>query len=131
MVTSTRYTGFRHAATSIVKEEGFKGLYKGVQSPLAGLFAMNAVVFSAYGTARRALGERPGQDLTALQYFQAGFVAGVALTAVEGPVDFVKVGLRFLLLLFPLTRLGWRCSDAAASPWRPVPRLRALLAHHC
>jgi solute carrier family 25 carnitine/acylcarnitine transporter 20/29 len=75
--TNTKYTGMVDAFTSIAKKEGVWGLYKGVQSPLAGLFFMNAVIFSAYGAARRALGETPTNPITTERLWAAGFIAGM------------------------------------------------------
>lgn len=39
--TSTRYKGMGDAFRSIIAKEGVAGVYKGVQSPLAGLFAVS------------------------------------------------------------------------------------------
>lgn len=56
----------------------------GVQSPLAGLFFMNAVLFSAYGASRRFIGESPTMPLSIPQFFGAGLLAGTVVAFVEG-----------------------------------------------
>jgi len=55
---------------------------------------MNAALFSAYGTSKRILGESPTNPLTIKQYWYAGFLAGLAVAFVEGPVDFFKCQLQ-------------------------------------
>ena len=92
--TNTKYTGMGHAFRSIAKEEGVAGLYKGVQSPLAGLFFMNAVIFSAYGGSRRLLGETPETPLSTRQLWAAGFMAGTSRWLCGGASDFFKCQLQ-------------------------------------
>jgi solute carrier family 25 carnitine/acylcarnitine transporter 20/29 len=77
------------------------GLYKGVQSPLVGVSALNAVVFFAYGQAKRILGGGVSDDkLTLSQITAAGAFAGFAVSFV---VHFVScldyVTTAFLIFL--------------------------------
>lgn len=78
----------------IVKHDGLFGMYKGFQSPLVGMIGMNAVLFTSYGTAKKMLGETMAAPLIGWQFFQAGFMAGIAMSFVEGPVDFLKCQLQ-------------------------------------
>jgi solute carrier family 25 carnitine/acylcarnitine transporter 20/29 len=80
-----RGKGMGSVFTSIVAKDGLLGLYKGVQSPLIGMFAMNSVLFSAYGASKRLFGETRTHELTAIQLFEAGLLAGTAVAFVEGP----------------------------------------------
>jgi solute carrier family 25 carnitine/acylcarnitine transporter 20/29 len=88
--TTLVYKGTIDCLSKTVKEEGFVGLYKGVQSPLVGLAVMNSVMFLAYGQAKAALQKDPAVPLTLSQYALAGAIAGVAISFVEGPVDLFK-----------------------------------------
>jgi solute carrier family 25 carnitine/acylcarnitine transporter 20/29 len=90
--TSEAYRGKSMGAvfSHIIKTDGLRGLYRGVESPIAGALAMNMCLFAAYGNARRFLGESPTHELTVSELFAAGFVAGTAVAFVEGPVDFFK-----------------------------------------
>jgi len=88
MQTSVEKKSMLDVAKTIIQRDGIFGLYKGVQSPLAGLFFMNAALFSAYGTSKRILGETNTTPLTIKQFWIAGFMAGLAVAFVEGPVDF-------------------------------------------
>ncbi len=89
-----RGKGMMQVASSIIKQDGVLGLYRGVSSPIVGIVALNAVLFSAYGSARRLLGESPTHALTVVELFNAGFIAGTAVAFVEGPVDFFKCQLQ-------------------------------------
>lgn len=68
-------------------------MFKGVQSPLAGLSIMNAVCFLAYGRAKEICADEDGK-LTIPRYFLAGGLAGVAISFVESPFDFFKCQLQ-------------------------------------
>jgi len=48
-VTNPKYNGVVDCVKKIVGEEGVGGLFKGVQSPLTGIAALNAVLFFSYG----------------------------------------------------------------------------------
>lgn len=88
--TSLIYKGTIDCLSKTIKEEGFAGLYKGVQSPLVGLAVMNSVMFLAYGQAKTYLQTDPNKPLTLSQFAQAGAFAGICLSFVEGPVDLFK-----------------------------------------
>ena len=95
MQTSTSGLSMGQALRAVVQQDGILGLFRGVQSPMAGLVAMNALVFQSFGWAKQALGERPGGDeLSVERLFLAGGIAGAAVTLAEGPVDFLKVQLQ-------------------------------------
>jgi len=88
--TTLVYTGTIDCLSKTIKEEGFKGLYKGVQSPLVGLAVMNSVMFLAYGQGKSYLQKDPAVPLTLSQFAQAGAFAGICISFVEGPVDLFK-----------------------------------------
>jgi solute carrier family 25 carnitine/acylcarnitine transporter 20/29 len=88
--TSLIYTGTIDCLSKTIKEEGFKGLYKGVQSPLVGLAVMNSVMFLAYGQAKDYIQKDKTKPLTLAQYAQAGAFAGICISFVECPIDLFK-----------------------------------------
>jgi len=94
MQTSAEKKPMGEVIKTIIQRDGPLGLYKGVQSPLAGLFFMNAALFTAYGASKRLIGETPTNQLTIPEYFKAGLLAGIAVAFVEGPVDFFKCQLQ-------------------------------------
>lgn len=101
-----------------LREEGVRGFYKGMQSPLAGEGFFNAVQFLVYGASKRMLLERteglgvpaslpaplsaPGgpriatarSELSIPEYFMAGAITGFACTFVETPIDLFKSQLQ-------------------------------------
>ena len=92
-----------------LKEEGARGFYKGMQSPLLGEGFFNAVQFFSYGASKRILLEQhslsispPGglivppsrTDLTLGEYFLAGAMTGFVSTFVETPIDLFKSQLQ-------------------------------------
>jgi len=105
-IVSTRMKIHREAAKqgtfsvmkNIVKHEGFKGLFSGLASPLAGSALLNAVLFGGYERSlahfqKTFFKSEHGHPMTALPlpyYFYAGAIGGLASTIVTCPVDVVK-----------------------------------------
>lgn len=84
--------GVWNTFSGIARTEGLAGLYRGVSSPLAGLVMINATMFACFETASKHIAER---GLPPLQTsFFAGCISGMATTAVESPVDLIKVQLQ-------------------------------------
>eukprot|EP01112_Ceratiomyxa_fruticulosa_P020775 TRINITY_DN7172_c0_g1_i1.p1 TRINITY_DN7172_c0_g1~~TRINITY_DN7172_c0_g1_i1.p1 ORF type:complete len:301 (+),score=46.79 TRINITY_DN7172_c0_g1_i1:874-1776(+) len=87
---SELYSGAIDCFKKTVSQEGFAGLYKGIQSPLIGLAAMNSVMFLAYGQSKAFIQPDPSKPLSLGQYVYAGALTGIAVSVVESPVDFFK-----------------------------------------
>ena len=81
------YSGPLDAASKVVKTEGFKGLYKGVTSPLAGQMFFRATLFFGYARAKEIVGVSPDDPLS---YCRAGALAWIAGSFFESPIDFYK-----------------------------------------
>jgi len=94
--TTNKYKGMIHCFSSIIKEEGPFAIYKGVQSPLVGLAAINAVAFFSYGLAKELVRSKDEkiEDLSITKIGLAGGMAGAVLASIEGPVDFFKCQLQ-------------------------------------
>jgi len=85
-----QYRGTFHALTSIVKESGVRGLYRGLSSPLAGVAAINAITFGVYGNALRCFDDP--HSVTSITL--AGSTAGLLQTFVVSPMELVKTQLQ-------------------------------------
>ena len=83
--------------TNIMKEtyrhEGIRGFYKGMGSPLSTVPIVNAVVFSSYELAKRAMGVVSESEFSFSQSIIAGAFAGFTNSFVVGPIELVKCRL--------------------------------------
>jgi len=89
-----KYKNMMDCFSVTIKEEGFLGLYKGVQSPLVGMALMNSVLFLSYGQAKRFAQKDENDPLSLSQLFTCGAFVGLSVAFVEGPVDFLKSQLQ-------------------------------------
>jgi solute carrier family 25 (mitochondrial carnitine/acylcarnitine transporter), member 20/29 len=110
------------ATKKTIQAEGLSGLYKGVASPLAGLWLVlalhrfpgmqcivgsllvttgmmlfNAVQFAAYSKFRD-LATDGGSKETGLRFTAAGAITGAIVTVVEGPQDLIKSQMQQTML---------------------------------
>ena len=70
------YKNSIHCAQSIWRNEGLRGYYKGVASPLAGQMFFQAMKFAAYGQSLRVVKNAFGtEQLDGFGFFCAGFMA--------------------------------------------------------
>jgi len=92
--TSDRYKGTVDCFRKTVQEEGFAGLYKGIQSPLVGMTALNSVLFLSYGQSKAWMKKDENDPLTIGQIFACGTIVGFTVAFVESPVDFFKSQLQ-------------------------------------
>ncbi|KAI8872802.1 mitochondrial tricarboxylate transporter [Ramicandelaber brevisporus] len=101
-----RFKGLGHAVTTIVREEGPRGVYRGLGPVMARQGANSAIRFTAYGAAKDALmaykyPEYSGQSdgaatagpppqLPTYMLFASGVVAGIITVYTTMPLDVVK-----------------------------------------
>ncbi|KAG7204993.1 hypothetical protein KM043_005378 [Ampulex compressa] len=85
-----QYRGTWHCFRTILMKESVSGLYRGMTSPMAGVAAVNAIVFGIYGQAQRSL---PDPDCLS-SHFIAGASAGIAQTPVCSPIELAKTRLQ-------------------------------------
>jgi len=73
-----------------VTKEGFFALYRGMAAPIVGVTPLFAVYFGGCSIGRWLQQSHPGEELSTLQNFNAGALAGVFTTAVMVPGERVK-----------------------------------------
>lgn len=93
------YGGAMDVVRKTIAQDGFKGLYRGVAAPLAGVTPMFAISFWGYDLGKRlvtAVSEPAGPNgsLSIAQISAAGFFSAIPTTAVAAPFERVKVILQ-------------------------------------
>lgn len=85
-----KYRGTWHCFRTLLAKESVTGLYRGMSSPIAGVAAVNAIVFGVYGHTQKHFSEP--DHLTS--HFLAGASAGIAQTPVCSPIELAKTRLQ-------------------------------------
>lgn len=84
------YRGISHALYSICRDEGVRGMYKGLGATLLGVGPSIAISFSVYETLRSHWQlERP-QDSAVLVSLTCGSLSGIASSTLTFPLDLVR-----------------------------------------
>lgn len=93
-----QYRGLVHGTTSIVRQEGIRGIYRGLFPVMMRQGANSAVRFTTYTTLKQfVLGTvRPGQQLPAGITFGIGAIAGLVTVCVTQPLDVIKTRMQSL-----------------------------------
>ncbi|KGB79202.2 solute carrier family 25 (mitochondrial citrate transporter) member 1 [Cryptococcus deuterogattii R265] len=91
-----RYKGLVHGVQTIIKEEGYRGVYRGVGPVMLRQGANSAVRFSSYSTLKQlAQGSAvPGEDMPGWMTFGIGATAGVITVYSTMPFDVVKTRMQ-------------------------------------
>ncbi|KAG4073163.1 hypothetical protein HA402_002552 [Bradysia odoriphaga] len=84
------YTGTYDCARKTVQREGFRGLYKGMSAPIAGVAPIFAMSFFGFGVGKRLQQNTPDEKLSNLQLFLAGSFSGVFTTSIMAPGERIK-----------------------------------------
>lgn len=85
-----KYRGAFHCLKSLMAKESFRGLYRGMSSPMIGVSAINAIVFGVYGNVQR-VSSSPDSYMS---HFLAGSVAGLAQSIICSPMELAKTQLQ-------------------------------------
>lgn len=94
-----KFKGAIDCIQQTLKNEGVKGFFKGMSSPIVGVGGINAILFAAYGFATKfqsdanAAAGKPAR-LTIAQVAVAGSFAGIVNTAICSPVEMLKTQLQ-------------------------------------
>lgn len=84
------YAGTLDCAKTTIVKEGFLGLYKGMGAPIVGVTPMFAICFFGFGVGKRLQQKHPEEELSLIQLFNAGMLAGVFTTAIMTPGERIK-----------------------------------------
>jgi len=85
------YTSTWHCIQTIAAQDGARGFYRGISTPMIGSMAEISCLMTSYGFAKRYMGERSGgAELPMWKKSLAGGFAGISTALVLTPVEFVK-----------------------------------------
>ncbi|KAI8340298.1 citrate transporter [Chlamydoabsidia padenii] len=92
-----KYHGLVHGTTTIIKEEGISGVYRGLGPVVARQGANSAVRFSSYSYFKSVFQQWHGGDKLPSTYtFAAGALAGIVTVYSTMPLDVVKTRMQGL-----------------------------------
>ena len=94
-----QYRGFIHGTTSLVRENGFRGLFRGLLPVTLRQGANSAVRMSSYNTIKESVRSRqpdPLLPLSTLRTFGIGAIAGTITVYTTMPLDTVKTRMQSL-----------------------------------
>ncbi|KAJ3083981.1 mitochondrial carrier [Rhizoclosmatium globosum] len=96
-----QYSSMVDCVKKTLKNEGFKGFYKGALTPLIGIGACVSIQFSALESAKRyfiaqnaSRNQHNPTDLSYAQLFLSGSASGVANSVLSGPIEHVRSRLQ-------------------------------------
>jgi len=98
--TQTQYKGALDCLIKVAKNEGLRGFYKGVTSPLVSLTFLNSFAFGIYGELKREINHNFNADkkdlnnLPPYQYFLAGAFSGWLTGIFSTPFEMVKLQMQ-------------------------------------
>ncbi|KAI4354576.1 hypothetical protein L6164_003426 [Bauhinia variegata] len=84
------YRGLWHAFSTICRDEGFLGLYKGLGATLLGVGPSIAISFSVYETLRSYWQSERPKDSTVMVSLACGSLSGIASSTATFPLDLVR-----------------------------------------
>eukprot|EP01094_Clydonella_sp_ATCC50884_P001472 TRINITY_DN11094_c0_g1_i1.p1 TRINITY_DN11094_c0_g1~~TRINITY_DN11094_c0_g1_i1.p1 ORF type:complete len:288 (-),score=23.18 TRINITY_DN11094_c0_g1_i1:8-871(-) len=88
------YSGAWHCCTDTVKNEGVRGLYRGLSPPLAMAGMLNAVIFGVNGFMKRLIHKDPTTPIPFAKVILAAEMTAPVYCAVLTPVEVLKVKLQ-------------------------------------
>lgn len=93
------YTGTIDVVKKLVKNEGFKGFYKGTMTPLVGVGACVSIQFGVNEFMKRhfmSANMKKGHDpvLTDGQFYMSGMAAGMANAILACPIEHIRIRLQ-------------------------------------
>ncbi|KAG7192541.1 Mitochondrial carrier protein ymc2 [Scheffersomyces spartinae] len=89
------YSGALDVIKQLIKNEGFRGFYKGTLTPLVGVGACVSVQFSVNEFMKRHYDDKlNGKPLSLGQFFNCGAVAGFANGCLASPIEHIRIRLQ-------------------------------------
>ncbi|PWN54392.1 mitochondrial carrier [Violaceomyces palustris] len=136
---SGHYRNSFQAFLSITRYEGFRGLYKGVTSPLLGVSVMNSTIFGSYNLALvyissssssnissndLSITEGPSKIPGLNQVMLAGMVSGVVSSLITTPIELLKIREQMDTTTNPSS--SSRSTPSPSSRWRTWKVLKEI-----
>ncbi|KAF6758158.1 carnitine/acyl carnitine carrier [Ephemerocybe angulata] len=103
-----RYSSTWNALATIVREERFFGLYKGIMSPLASVALMNGLVFASYRFLMKMQLESAESVPTLYQIALAGAGSGIISSLITTPTELIKIRQQSLLTRTTARQVAWQ-----------------------
>ncbi|OQN99042.1 hypothetical protein B0A48_14903 [Cryoendolithus antarcticus] len=106
------YRGMIGTARTIIRQDGVKGMYRGLGPMLLGYLPTWAVYMSVYDMTKTSLARRgydQSDQLKALSYIYASVCAGACSTLTTNPIWVIKTRL--------MSQISRSASDGARTPW--------------
>ncbi|GBE87007.1 Uncharacterized mitochondrial carrier [Sparassis crispa] len=91
-----KYRGLVHGTAAIVREEGLRGIYRGLFPVMMRQGANSAVRFTTYTSLKQFISVRPGQQLSSGVTFGIGAIAGLVTVYTTMPFDVIKTRMQSL-----------------------------------
>ncbi|KAF8591715.1 mitochondrial carrier [Ramaria rubella] len=92
-----QYKGLIHGTGQIIKNEGFRGIYRGLFPVIMKQGTNSAVRFTSYQTLKQFIqGDQPDKRLSTTVTFGIGAVAGLITTYASMPFDVIKTRMQSL-----------------------------------
>lgn len=86
----TLYNGTYDCAKKIIQKETFRGLYKGMATPIVGVAPMYAICFFSFTMGKKLQQKSEDQVFNLKELFCAGALAGLSTTVILAPGERVK-----------------------------------------
>lgn len=91
-------------------EEGIRGLYRGMSSPLTSIPLVNAIVFASYEQSKKWVSQQTGNDDVDLNHLAwCGGFSGLMACSVVSPVELVRTRLQVQSTAKPLYKGSVDC----------------------
>ncbi|KAF9003218.1 mitochondrial carrier domain-containing protein [Cyathus striatus] len=127
--STARFSGPIDCLTKTWKNEGVRGLYRGLPAPIVGAMAENASLFLTYGefqTVIRKVGQIPlEQKLSIGQLMIAAGGAGAVTSFLLTPIELVKCKMQVQMLITPSPSLS--PSATKTKPPGPIAILTSII----
>lgn len=105
---SSRYNSTWNALSTIIREERFFGLFKGITSPLATVALMNGLVFASYRFLMKLQLEHADAVPTLGQIALAGAGSGIISSIITTPTELIKIRQQSLLVPTTARQVSWQ-----------------------
>ncbi|KAA1473065.1 mitochondrial carrier [Dentipellis sp. KUC8613] len=131
---TARFRGPVDCLVQTFKNEGIRGLYRGLPAPIVGAMAENATLFLSYGELQnlvRRINRTPAtQELSLPQLAVAAGGAGAITSFILTPIELIKCKMQVQMLISAPTLPPAASSISTSASALPKPAAAAAALHH-